>query len=215
MAVLLHFVSEGLIFLFELRDSLQSHRTPTPIMFSKSMASLRRAAILISTGRVTFLTRFVWIVNPMTSMFNYSPCPPSLTFEYRALDLFFKFFSPPCLRIIPALFLRDMCVALSVPSSQERPKTSHYSPMLHNALLSLALSFLDDPELSDPKTRQCYFDKAKSFMDAECQHPNMSVIRALSFLGSFYGAQGKQELGFMYFGENIQTLLKRDVLSLF
>jgi len=147
-----------------------------------------------------------------------SNCPShesSLTLEFRALDLLFKFFTPFCLRIIPALFLRDMCVALQIPTSQERPKTSHYSPMLHNALLALALTFLDDPKLSDPKTRQHFFDKAKSFIDVECHQPNMSAVRALSFLGSFYGAQGKEELGFMYFGMHTFTTEDSAVLKVF
>jgi len=72
--------------------------------------------------------------------------------------------------------------------------------MLHNALAALALTFLDDPKFRDLTTRQCYIDKAKTFMEAECQHPSISVVQALSFLGSFYASQGEQVLGFLYFG---------------
>lgn len=90
--------------------------------------------------------------------------------------------------------------ALSVPLLQECPKTSHYSPMLHNALVALALTFLDDPKFRDLKTRQYYIDKAKGFMEAECQQPSISVVQGLSFLGSFYGSQGERVLGFLYFG---------------
>lgn len=119
---------------------------------------------------------------------------------FRALDLLFKFSTSFCMRIIPPLFLRDMCHTLLVPSSHERPKTSHYSPMLHNVLVGLALAFLDDPKLRDLKTRQYFIDKSKSYMEIECQQPDISVVQALSLLGSFYGSQGEQGLGYMYFG---------------
>ena len=77
--------------------------------------------------------------------------------------------------------------------------------MLHNALVALALTFLDDPKFRDLKTRQCYIDKAKTFMEAECQHPSISVVQALSFLGSFYASQGEQVLGFLYFGMHLPS----------
>lgn len=118
----------------------------------------------------------------------------------KALDLLFKFFTSWCLRIIPALFLRDMYRALSVPHSQAPPRTPHYSPMLHNALVALALAFADDPKLRDLKSRQCFANYAKSFIEAECRKPNLSVVHALSVLSSFHSSQGDQTLGYMYFG---------------
>ena len=126
--------------------------------------------------------------------------PPIVHYLFnRALDLLFKFFSSWCLRIIPALFLRDMYRALCIPPSQIPPKTPHYSPMLHNALIALALAFLDEP-FKDLKTRQIYATTAKSFIEAECRKPNLSVVHALSVLASFHSSQGDQTLGYMYFG---------------
>ena len=121
----------------------------------------------------------------------------------RALDLFFKYFASWCVRIIPGLFLRDMCHSLSVPSSRDPPKTPHYSPMLHNALVALALAFVDDARFRDFKTRQYFADKAKSYLEAECQRPNISVVQALSFIGSFHSSQGDQTLGYLYFGMSL------------
>ncbi|PPQ92012.1 hypothetical protein CVT25_004869 [Psilocybe cyanescens] len=118
----------------------------------------------------------------------------------KALDLLFKFFTSWCLRMIPALFLRDMYRALCVPSSQPPPKTPHYSPMLHNALVALALAFLDDHRFRDLKARQYFANTAKSFIEAECQKPNLSVVHALSVLASYHSSQGEQTLGYMYFG---------------
>ena len=114
--------------------------------------------------------------------------------------MFFKFFNSWCFRIIPGLFLRDMRRALNLPPSQDPPKTPHYSPMLHNALVALALAFLDDPRLRDFKTRQYFAERAKSFLEAECREPNISVVQALSLVGSFHSSQGDQTLGYMYCG---------------
>ena len=91
--------------------------------------------------------------------------------------------------------------SLSVPHSQTPPKTAHYSPMLHNALMALATSFSDNPRVRDLKSRQYFAQLAKSYIDKECQSPNISVVHALSILGSFHASQGDQTLGYMYFGE--------------
>ena len=104
---------------------------------------------------------------------------------------------------MPPLFLRDMYRALSVPRTQTPPKTTHYSPMLHNALLALALAFLDDPSVRDYKARQYFADEAKKYLETEASKPNLSTVHALSILGTFHSSQGAQTLGFMYFGEHL------------
>lgn len=121
--------------------------------------------------------------------------------HYSALDLLFKFFTSWCLHIVPALFLRDMYRSLSVPASHASPKTPHYSPMLHNALVALALAFVDDPKLRDLKSRQYFANKAKSYIEIECSKPTLSVVNALSTLACFYSSIGEdQTLGYLYFG---------------
>ena len=104
------------------------------------------------------------------------------------------------MRIIPELFLRDMHRALHAPSSAPPPKTAHYSPFLHNSLLSVATAFSDDPQISSMETRQKFADEAKSYIEDECSRPSISAVQALSMLASFYSGQGLQTLGFMYFG---------------
>ncbi|KAJ7747455.1 hypothetical protein DFH07DRAFT_1062746 [Mycena maculata] len=118
----------------------------------------------------------------------------------RVLDLCFKFFTMWCMRVVPALFLRDMHRYLSIPRSSVPPKTPHYSPMLHNALIALAAAFSNDPRISALESRQHFAAAAKNYIEDECQRPNISVVHALSIIGSFHSSQGDQMLGYLYFG---------------
>lgn len=72
--------------------------------------------------------------------------------------------------------------------------------MLHNALMSLATAFSDQPRIRELNSRQFFARKAKDYIEAECQRPNISVVHALSILASFHSSQGDQTLGYMYFG---------------
>ncbi|KZT28805.1 hypothetical protein NEOLEDRAFT_1239318 [Neolentinus lepideus HHB14362 ss-1] len=116
------------------------------------------------------------------------------------LDLCFKFFTSWCMRVVPELFLRDMYIFLSVSETEPPPKTPHYSPMLHNALLALSLAFSDKPHLKDVNTRRMFANQAKTDIEKECERPSISVVHALSLIGSFHSTQGEQTLGYMYFG---------------
>ncbi|KAF5392813.1 hypothetical protein D9757_000908 [Collybiopsis confluens] len=111
----------------------------------------------------------------------------------RVLDLLFKFFTSWCMRIVPVLFLRDMYRYLNIPRTQTPPKTSHYSPMLHNALLALATGFSDNRAIRDYKSRKYFADEAKRLMESEVQTPNVSVVHALSILGSFHSSNGSRD----------------------
>ncbi|EDR10444.1 uncharacterized protein LACBIDRAFT_325474 [Laccaria bicolor S238N-H82] len=131
----------------------------------------------------------------------------------RALDLLFKFFTSWCFRIVPALFLRDMYRALIVPRSHTPPKTPHYSPMLHNALVALGTAFLDDPNIRDFKSRRCFADAAKRYIEVECQKPQLSVVHALDILASFHSSQGDQTVGFLYFGQSLSHSLETPIFD--
>jgi hypothetical protein len=72
--------------------------------------------------------------------------------------------------------------------------------MLHNALVALATAFSEDPRVQDLKFRHYFANKAKSYIDIECREPDISVMHALSILGSFHSSLGDQTLGYMYFG---------------
>jgi hypothetical protein len=165
------------------------------------MGRTRLTVTPISIGLAIFLGKFSWNGPSTTSGCIKLMAFLRLTCIGRLLDLLFKFITCWCLRIVPPLFLRDMYRALIGPPSQPPPKTPHYSPMLHNALIALATAFSDDPRIRDLNSRQFFARKAKSYIEAECQRPNISVVHALSIIGSFHSSQGDQTLGYMYFGE--------------
>ena len=88
----------------------------------------------------------------------------------------------------------------SSTSASSAIKTTHYSPMLHNALISVATAFSDDPRVRDLRARQAFAKEAKGYLETECQMPTISVVHALSMLGSFHSGIGEQTLGYLYFG---------------
>ncbi len=115
----------------------------------------------------------------------------------KILDLLFSFFTSWCLRVVPTLFLRDMYRAIA---SSGTVKTPHYSPMLHNALIA---SLLHSPTIhasTVSRPGEQYAIKAKSYLEDECEKPNICVVQALSLLGSFHSSNGDQNLGYLYFG---------------
>jgi hypothetical protein len=135
------------------------------------------------------------------------------------LDVFFKFFSSWCYRTVPDLFLRDMRRYLEgtetrLPENPQSPsddkpvitgpKTVHYTPMLHNAILSVALAYSDDPLLSKSSTRAKFVEKAKSTLEMECSRPSLACVQALAYIASFYSGEGEQTLGFLFFGMSIR-----------
>ncbi|KAJ7291285.1 hypothetical protein C8J57DRAFT_213548 [Mycena rebaudengoi] len=120
----------------------------------------------------------------------------------KILDLFLKFFAIFPLHVVPHLFLRDMYRALSFPASQSPPRTTNYSPMLHNAVMALAAAFSDDPYIRE--TRVHFLAAAKGQFEAECQNPNVSLVHALALLATYHAQEGAIILGEAYCGTSVR-----------
>ena len=105
------------------------------------------------------------------------------------------------MRIVPEYFLRDMRRALSTPLGHKPPKSSHYSPMLHNAIFTIAPAYSDDPRLREVRFREHFAKKAKEYIENDCEKPSIPVVMALSIIASYHATRGEQSLGYMYFGE--------------
>ncbi|KAI0320935.1 fungal-specific transcription factor domain-containing protein [Amylostereum chailletii] len=129
-----------------------------------------------------------------------SDVPLSQNEHDRLMDLLFRYYTSWCLRVIPELFLRDMYRVLNTPVTQSTGRTTHYSPMLHNALLAVATAFSDNPAIKDPISRKRYAEKAKEFLEIECERPRLSTVVALSMMASYHSSEGTPTLGYMYFG---------------
>ncbi|KAG6831081.1 hypothetical protein H0H87_006197 [Tephrocybe sp. NHM501043] len=166
---------------------------PPPSRFSLNSKSPRYVFLVDGIDENNYNPDFDW------SRYLPASVPLDRKEHDRLLDLCFKFFMSWCLRIVPDLFLRDMYQALSAPRSQPPSKTAHYSPMLHNALLAVATAFSDDPRIRDLRARHAFATLAKSYVEAECQQPNISVVHGLSTLGSYHSGLGEQTLGYLYF----------------
>ena len=128
-----------------------------------------------------------------------------LTRIYRLLDLLFRFCTSWCFRVIPSLFFRDMQRALTLPPSAPIPRLSHYSPMLHNALLALATAYSDDPRVHDIEFRRMFARCAKSYIEKDCLTPNVCFVSALSLLSTFHSSRGEQSLGYLYAGASLNS----------
>ncbi|KAI0076969.1 hypothetical protein K474DRAFT_1561411, partial [Panus rudis PR-1116 ss-1] len=141
-------------------------------------------------------------ISPFVDWSRHLPPEAPLTREEHdmMIDLFFKFFSSWCMRTVPELFIRDMRRTLSLPVSQPPPKSSHYSPMLHNSILSIALGYSSDPKIRDKRFRSLFADKAKGYIEQDCEKPSIPAVMSLSLIASYHALNGEQGLGYLYFG---------------
>ncbi|KAJ7255438.1 hypothetical protein B0H12DRAFT_532694 [Mycena haematopus] len=137
--------------------------------------------------------------------------PPEVAMERREhdkiFDLAFKFHT--MFPIIPSLFFRDMYRALSVPRSEEPPATPHYSPMLHNAVLSLASVLSDNRYLRDLKTRQHFVQAAQMCFDFK--KPDHTMVHALAFIATFYTDCGDRIPAELYFAMSTRLCIILDL----
>ena len=116
----------------------------------------------------------------------------------RALELYFRFSTSWTLRIIPNFFLRDLAIATEAPDP--KPQINHYSPMLHNIVVAVALAYSDDRALRERALRDKFISQGKLSLDSECQRPTLSTVQSLDLLSSYYSGMGEQTLGFLHFG---------------
>jgi hypothetical protein len=113
------------------------------------------------------------------------------------------------MRSNPILFKHDMALALSYPY----PKTPHYSPMLHNAILAIALGFSDDPQLRRSSTRALFGTQAKSFIDEEGMTPSVATVQAFAHLASYHSLGAEHNLGWLYIGMALRCGIARESLT--
>ncbi|KAK7042469.1 Zn(2)-C6 fungal-type domain-containing protein [Favolaschia claudopus] len=72
--------------------------------------------------------------------------------------------------------------------------------MLHNALLSICAVFSDDLHLRDIRTRQYFASAAQARLFEDIRKPNLSIVLALAFIGSFYSDKDDRVQAELFFG---------------
>jgi hypothetical protein len=107
------------------------------------------------------------------------------------------------------LFKHDMALALSHPY----PRTPHYSPMLHNAILAIALGFSDDSYLRQSSTRAIFGMQAKSFIDEEGMTPSVATVQAFAHIASYHSLNAEHNLGWLYIGMAMRCAIAREYLT--
>lgn len=122
------------------------------------------------------------------------------------LDLFFNYFNEWCGWTSGcregSLFRRDMARCLGSPDAPGR--TSYYSPMLHNAILSLGVVFCTDPRVASIPAAFIFATAAKEFLEAEVERPLLSTMQGLMTLGSVHSGSGRHGLGYYFANSGIK-----------
>jgi hypothetical protein len=124
----------------------------------------------------------------------------------------------------PVHFRTDMQLALSpastsYSSSSTRARTAHYSPMLHNAILSIGLRFLShssshfNHDLSSLDTLRKFSDEAKKHMRTEGMNPSVATVQALAHLASHHNLMAEHNLGWLQIGMAVRCGLTRECMS--
>lgn len=122
------------------------------------------------------------------------------------LERFFSVFSS-FYQVIPHLFLRDFTAAISQAATHQIPHLQHYSVVLHNAIMSIALGFSGHAHLRSRAVRDNFAGLAKVFVDEEYRHPTLSTIQGLTLLSIYYCGVSELNLGFMHFGKSSPPLV--------
>ncbi|ESK84965.1 fungal specific transcription [Moniliophthora roreri MCA 2997] len=121
----------------------------------------------------------------------------------QLLALFFTYFNDWCCWVNPSLFFRDMVLCLSSQGNTQS-RTSYYSPLLHNAVLSMGANFCEDPRLGIRDRGRPFAMKAIEAITIEGERPMLSTVSGLMLLGSYHSGNAKQSLGYLYAGMGLR-----------
>lgn len=107
--------------------------------------------------------------------------------------------------MLPLPFKRDMELAFTTSN-----KVTHYSPMLHNAILCIALCFCEEPHLQSSITRKRFALHAKTFIETEGMNPSIATVQAFALLASYHSLAAEHNLGWLSIGTAVRCGLTRE-----
>jgi hypothetical protein len=100
-----------------------------------------------------------------------------------------------------------MAICLSTSSPSPPPeRTSFYSPLLHNAILSLAVAYCDDPRVRNVEAGLFFASVAKDAIEIEVERPMLSTVQGLMLLGSFHSGSARHGQGYYFAGAGLFAL---------
>jgi hypothetical protein len=85
-------------------------------------------------------------------------------------------------------------------TQSHRKRTSHYSPVLHNAILAIACEYSDDPRASNEEVGALLLRAAQHELFAEGDRPSLSTVQGTLLMGQYFMCNGKHGLGYFYAG---------------
>ncbi len=159
--------------------------------------------------------------NPSLPRFEWDRhLPPGLVSREthdNLLNLFGSFFAPWCIVIDMTQFKQGMHRCLTTATNPPPLyRSTHYSPLLHNALLSLACTLWKGGQVQpfpapDPArypthlppaqvASNAFYDQAKVLMEGEMTRPIVSTVRAMMLIASINASRSRATLGYTYAG---------------
>jgi hypothetical protein len=92
-----------------------------------------------------------------------------------------------------------------------KTKTPHYSPMLHNAILSIALCYADEPHLQTSAVRTIFVKEAKTHLEHEGMNPTVATVQGLAHIASYHSLAAEHNLGWLYIGMALRCAMAREL----
>jgi hypothetical protein len=98
-----------------------------------------------------------------------------------------------------ASFRSDMYTCLSIEGGSRSSRTSHYSPVLHNALLASACQLSEDSRANDG-VAAALLRASQHELFIEGDRPTLSTIQGVLLIANYFTCIGKHGLGYFYAG---------------
>lgn len=104
-----------------------------------------------------------------------------------------------------------MRVALALDDTAKlAAEAPNYSPMLHNMILALGLSYANEPHLRALSTRRQFLEEGMRHIDRECVVSCVATVQALAFRAGYSSTMGDFSLGWINFGQAIRLSYARE-----
>jgi hypothetical protein len=88
-------------------------------------------------------------------------------------------------------------------------RTAHYGPLLHNAILSTGVAYLDVDFAVKDRLGAAFARRVRDLMEEEIDAPMLSTVVGLLLVGSHFSGTTRQSVGYVYSGIGIRLAQAR------